>query len=207
MQNLLDSHDTDRLVSMALNPDRDYNALNREQEVQNYNASKPDAEHYRRVRLLALLQMTYVGAPMIWYGTEVGMWGSGDPNNRKPMLWTDLQPYAQADENHVMEEQLAFYKQAIALRSAHPALRTGTFRTVLTDDAQDVWVFLREGEGEQVLVALNAAGQPATIALPESLGTGWKPVFGEVAAGVPDAAFPKVGIPTESGRVWVRAIK
>jgi hypothetical protein len=32
-------------------------------------------------------------------------------------------------------------------------------------------------------------------------------VFGEVAAGVPDAAFPKVGIPTESGRVWVRAIK
>ena len=207
MQNLLDSHDTDRLVSMALNPDRDYNALNREQEVQNYNAGKPDAEHYRRVRLLALLQMTYVGAPMIWYGTEVGMWGSGDPNNRKPMLWTDLQPYAQADENHVMEEQLAFYKQVIALRGAHPALRTGSFRTVLTDDAQDVWVFLREGDGEQVLVALNAAGKPATIALPESLGTGWKPVFGEVAAGVPDAAFPKVGIPTESGRVWVRAIK
>ena len=52
-----------------------------------------------------------------------------------------------------------------------------------------------------------AAGKPATIALPESLGTGWKPVFGEVAAGMPDAAFPKVGIPTESGRVWVRAIK
>ena len=74
-------------------------------------------------------------------------------------------------------------------------------------EQRPVWVFLRDGNGEQVLVALNAAGTPATITLPDSLGTGWKSVFGDVAAGVPDAAFPKVGIPTESGRVWVRAIK
>jgi glycosidase len=216
MLNLVDSHDTDRLASMIVNGARrayqmadrfDYDIAVSPRQEADYDVRKPDARERRIQRMVALLQMTYVGAPMIWYGTEVGMWGSGDPNNRKPMLWTDLQPYAQADENHVMEEQLAFYKQAIALRGAHPALRTGSFRTVLTDDAQDVWVFLREGEGEQVLVALNAAGKPATIALPESLGTGWKPVFGEVAAGVPDAAFPKVGIPTESGRVWVRAIK
>jgi len=204
MQNLLDSHDTDRVASMARNPDREYNQLNREQEVLTYDASRPDPEHYRRVRLLALLQMTYVGAPMIWQGTEVGMWGSGDPNNRKPMLWKDLEPYQEPHENHVMEEQLAFYRKATALRHAHPALRTGSFRTVLTDDAQDVWVFMREGHGEQVLVALNAGPQPAIVNLPESVGTGWKPEFGKTGESVADAAFPRVEIPMEAGRVWVR---
>jgi glycosidase len=144
---------------------------------------------------------------MVWYGTEVGMWGSGDPNNRKPMLWKDLEPYGDPDENHVMDEQLDFYRRAIALRNAHPALRTGSFRTVLADDKADVWAFLREGDGEQVLVVLNASEHPATVELPAELGSGWRPVFGEAAAGVPDSDFPKVEIPMESGRVWVRKAK
>jgi len=204
MQNLLDSHDTDRVASMAMNPDRDYNQLNREQEVQSYHAGKPDAAHYRRVRLLALLQMTYVGAPMIWYGTEVGMWGSGDPNNRKPMLWKDLQPYGQGEENQVMESQFDFYREVIALRTNHAALRTGSFTTLLTDDAKNVWVFMREGGGEQVLVALNASDTSATITLPSSVGDGWKPIFGAATAGSKDVAFPNIEIPLESGRAWVR---
>ena len=206
MQNLIDSHDTDRVVSMSLNPDREYNNLNREQEVQTYDASKPGEEHYRRVRLLALLQMTYVGAPMIWYGTEVGMWGSGDPNNRKPMLWKDLEPYGVPGENAVMTDQLDFYRRVTALRNAHPALRTGSFRTILTDDAQDTWVFLRELDGEQVLVALNAGDKAATIDLPASLGTGWKPAFGEQGHSSSEA-FPKVEVPMQGGRVWVRNSK
>jgi glycosidase len=135
------------------------------------------------------------------------MWGSGDPNNRKPMLWKDLEPYGQPGENAVMESQLDFYRRAIALRNAHPALRTGSFTTVLTDDVQDCWVFLRELGGEQVLVALNAGDKPATLQLPASLGAGWKSVFGDGPVSVPDAAFPKVEIPLESGRVWVRSAK
>jgi glycosidase len=150
--------------------------------------------------------MAYVGAPMIWYGTEVGMWGSGDPNNRKPMLWKDLEPYGVPGENAVMADQLDFYRRVIALRNAHPALRTGSFRTILTDDAQDTWVFLRELDGEQVLVALNAGDASATVELPASLGTGWKQVFGEPAK--PGAeAFPKVEVPMQAGRVWVRNSK
>jgi len=34
--------------------------------------------------------MTYVGAPMIYYGDEAGMWGATDPDDRKPMLWPDM---------------------------------------------------------------------------------------------------------------------
>ena len=68
---------------MAKNPDRGYNQKNREQEGDPYDATKPGPAEYARQRLLALLQMTYVGAPMIYYGDEVGMWGSNDPNNRR----------------------------------------------------------------------------------------------------------------------------
>ena len=34
--------------------------------------------------------MTYRGAPMIYYGDEVGMWGADDPHDRKPMIWDNL---------------------------------------------------------------------------------------------------------------------
>jgi cyclomaltodextrinase len=54
--NLLDSHDTDRIASMLANPDREYDRGNREQDGAKYDAGKPSAEVYRKVRLLALLR-------------------------------------------------------------------------------------------------------------------------------------------------------
>ncbi len=200
MMNLLDSHDTDRVASMIRNPDRKFNEKNRLQDNDPYDASKPTAEDYAKQKLLALLQMTYVGAPMIYYGDEVGMWGASDPNNRKPMLWQDLQPYQNA-EDAVYTDLLAFYKGIIAMRRANSALRTGSFRTVLVDDAQDVWVFLRQDATQQVLVALNASSKPATVDL-SSLGSGWKALHGGDAGGAPGSAT--VTVPPVSGRVWAK---
>ncbi|MGH8598964.1 MAG: glycoside hydrolase family 13 protein, partial [Gammaproteobacteria bacterium] len=93
MQNLYDSHDTDRLVNMIINPDRDYDQCNRPQDGCPYNGSKPGPDAYRVLKLMATFQMTFLGAPMIWYGDEAGMFGADDPTDRKPMLWKDLQPY------------------------------------------------------------------------------------------------------------------
>ena len=212
LQNLLDSHDTDRIASMIVNPDREYNQENRPQEgAHAYVATKPPAWAYERVRLLALLQMTYVGAPMVWYGDEVGMWGASDPTNRKPMVWKDLEPYAKPEENHVDEVQHAWYRDVIALRRALPALAVGSFRSVLTDDVQQVWAFERgevaEAGGERVLVALNAGEDEATIRLPVE-GT-WREVFAsngsprlDAAGRSPGDRFPKVTIPAIGGRVW-----
>ena len=147
--------------------------------------------------------MTYVGAPMVYYGDELGMWGSSDPNNRKPMLWPDLVPFE--DPQSVPDEgMLAFYRRAIALRRAHPALRTGDFRTVLADDAQDTWVFARAGSGEEVLVALNASDRPATVELP-GLGGGWRDVFS--SPGADDGGPARATVPPLDGRVWQRAAR
>lgn len=167
LQNLMNSHDTDRLASMAFNPDRAYDAMNRVQDNgPNYDNRKPSAEAYARARLAALVQMTYIGAPMVYYGDEVGMWGADDPTCRKPMLWEDLQPYAKPEENFVMVEHLEFYRRAIALRNQTPALRAGRFRTLLADDATDVWAFLRDDGAQQVVVAINAGPSDRSVQVP-----------------------------------------
>jgi len=207
LQNLVDSHDTDRIVSKFLHPDYEYDKGNREQENSTYNGRKPGPEEYRRARLVALVQMVYVGAPMVYYGDEVGMWGADDPTNRKPMLWEDLQPYEQPEENKVDREQFDWYRRVIALRNAHPALRTGSFEMVTTDDAQDVWVFMRSLPAECLLVAINASAREARLDLSSlpvaGLGGSWKTVFGGEGASLSDDAFPRISVPPLSGRVWV----
>lgn len=198
MMNLLDSHDTDRIASMARNPDRKYNHLNREQEGNPYDAGRPGDEDRARQRLLALLQMTYVGAPMVYYGDEAGMWGSNDPNNRRPMLWDDLPPNQNPQErpDASMREH---YRSVIGLRRSLPALRTGSYRTVLADDAQDVLAFVREKEGQRVVVALNASTKPATVSLP--VDGAFRDVFGAPASG--DDGLRRATVPPLAGRVWV----
>ena len=73
------------------------------------------------------------------------MWGADDPTNRKPLLWEDLEPY-DSSEDRVDREMLAWYRKVFSMRAAHAALRTGSFRTLLVDDAEVA--VLPEGEIE-----------------------------------------------------------
>ncbi|MCB0200292.1 MAG: glycoside hydrolase family 13 protein [Anaerolineae bacterium] len=75
-------------------------------------------------RLAQVLQFTLPGAPNIYYGSEVGMIGGSDPENRGPMRW-DL----------VREDnpEFVWMKKLIALRQQHRALRVGNFRLVEAD--------------------------------------------------------------------------
>lgn len=196
LQNLLDSHDTDRIASMLANPDRNYDEGNRPQDgATGYDGSKPGPEIRRKVRLLALLQATYVGAPMIWNGAEAGMWGADDPTNRKPLLWEDLEPY-DSPEDRVDREMLAWYRKVFSMRAAHAALRTGSFRTLLVDDAQDTWVFERSNASERIVVALNASSRDASITLPGATA-GAKDLLG----GADLAKLPTLVVPATGGVV------
>lgn len=182
LQNLLDSHDTARFASIALNPDREYERGHRAQDHPGYNHAKPGPAEFARLRLAALLQMTYVGAPMIYYGDEAGMWGADDPTNRKPMLWKELQPYDKPAENFVMEEHLAYYRSIIAMRNRLKALRSDNFETVQVNDAADTWVFHRWQGDQHVLVMLNASEYPrdALITLRAGWPSEWKIEHGDL---------------------------
>lgn len=207
MQNLVDSHDTDRLASMLANPDRQYDHQNRVQDSNpDYDNRKPGEAIYRKARLVALLQMTYIGAPMVYYGDEVGMWGADDPTNRKPMLWADLEPYEKPDENFVMTDQLEFYRRVIALRNELAALRVGSFQTVAADDLHDVWAFLRETDEQRVLVVLNASEEDRNVELAVPGATlRWRPVFGGPGEATSAAGRIQVPVPAVSGVVLVAA--
>ncbi len=94
MQNILDSHDTDRISSMIKNKKRGYCCDNKIQySYHHYDGSAPSAEDFRILRLLIAFQIAYIGAPSLYYGTESGMWGGNDPHCRKPMLWDDMGKY------------------------------------------------------------------------------------------------------------------
>ena len=92
LQNLIDSHDTDRVASMVVNAGKheylraerfDYDVGERvsSRSFPDYDVSKPTPRQREFQRLVALFQMTYVGPPMIYYGTEAGMWGGDDPDD------------------------------------------------------------------------------------------------------------------------------
>ncbi len=154
MQNLYDSHDTDRLVNMIANPDRPYDQGDRPQDGAPYNGNKPGPEAYRILKQMITFQMTFPGAPMIWYGDEAGLYGADDPTNRKPMLWKDLQPYRDPSEVF-MADVWNYYRRLIAIRNTYPVLRAGLYQPWFTDDKIDLYGFLRVRGDDMVAILFN----------------------------------------------------
>ncbi len=167
MQNLLDSHDTDRFASSIVNPDLPYDGANRIQDNgPNYNPRKPTSVEWQRMRQALVVQMTWVGAPMIYYGDEAGMWSPDDPSNRQPMVWKDLEPY---DDPQVSfnQEQFNAYQRLIAIRHRLNApLATGMYRPLVMDDSRGLFAFSREIGDETVIVAINRSDRAQKMVIP-----------------------------------------
>jgi glycosidase len=164
MLNLLDSHDTNRaLYVLTLQGD---NGL---------------AEAKERLKLSALFQYTYLGAPMTYYGNEGALNSPAlangvngpedDPYNRAPYPWADESGdpsiYGPVDNSVVN-----FYATLARLRKQHPALRTGSFDTLLAGDTtpsntdNDTYAFVRTSGADKVIVALNNGASTNTASVP-----------------------------------------
>jgi len=168
LQNLYDSHDTDRIASMCMNPDLEYDKYNRLQDNNpNYNSGEPTRDCYDRVKLAVTFQMTFLGAPMVWYGDEVGMFGADDPTCRKPMIWEDLLPYQDPAEK-IHQDVRDHYRRMIAIRNSRPALQLGSFEQLQADDATGVFAFSRTLDGKSIVVVLNNSDRPQMIGVPVS---------------------------------------
>ncbi len=149
----------------------------------------------RRLRLATLFQMTCPGAPSVYYGDEIGMEGGPDPDSRRAFPW---------DESEWDKELLADFKRFIALRKEHEALRRGGFATLHSKDG--VYAFVRQGEAESIVVALNPHEASAEIELDvaeiapndASLHDAWSD---EVL--MPSGGTLKLTIPEMEGRVLI----
>ncbi len=182
IQNLISSHDTPRLRTLVVNPDMHYRKWSehfQNSKVEfnpNYRIDRGALEELNVHKLIAIFQMTYIGAPMIYYGDEVGMTGANDPDCRKPMLWSDIEyegeithPHPNRkrprEKNKVDMELYEHYKTLINIRNGSIALRQGTFKTVLVDDEKDVYGYSREFEDEKIVVVINNSNSQQDISL------------------------------------------
>jgi neopullulanase len=131
MLNLLGSHDMARFLTLARG---DKSAL----------------------RLATTFQMTYPGAPSIYYGDEIGMAGGHDPANRGAF------PSHQTDVWDM--DLLHEFQRLIALRRRRPALRRGEFRFLRAED--QLVAYARYLSDETIVVVMNTSRQNRRLDLP-----------------------------------------
>jgi glycosidase len=114
----------------------------------------------QRLRMAMFFQMTYPGAPAIFYGDEVGMTGGDDPYNRGPYPWPD-----QGGQPDLA--LLRDVKALVAMRKAHPVFARGTLEAPLLVDAHAIVLLRRLGDAWAVTATSNA-DVPTTlrVALP-----------------------------------------
>ena len=181
-QNLNGSHDTDRLYSRIVNDVVGRNLEEGKQLEKGYNGIRPDlASNYHPnttidwrnspikpkdiLKLISIFQMTYIGAPMLFYGDEVGMWGATDPYCRKPMLWKEFlydneKNPSHINQNEVYEQKVdsdlfEWYKKLIRIRLENKTLVYGKFREIFADNERDVIAYERVIEDQSIIVVIN----------------------------------------------------
>ncbi len=172
--NLLDSHDTTRFLRMVRG---DQNAL----------------------KLAWLLQMTFPGAPCVYYGDEVGFDGDDEAYGaRRSFSW---------DRSTWNEELLAYLKGLIRLRHETEVLRRGDFATLLASD--DVYAFARIHDQAIAVVVINNGSPAKRVDVPLLGGmsvTDCKLAWGERA---PEATGTTLGnwyVPGRSGAVLIGSL-
>ena len=218
-QNLFGSHDTHRVASHMVNAEignyRDWGEFFEQSKATNpkYNARKPNAQELKRLKLMVLFQMTYIGAPMIYYGDEVGMWGGNDPCCRKPMVWDDLTYSPEAINptgvprgapDTVEQERALFdhYRTLVKLRRSSPALLRGDFNVVKIDDAASVFGFRRSlGNEEAVVVFMNSGLNPVAFDWDAEGAGPWQTVFGGQGSQAGEDGVWPIELEPESGVV------
>jgi cyclomaltodextrinase / maltogenic alpha-amylase / neopullulanase len=176
MMNLLGSHDLARFLHFARG---DKSAL----------------------RLATLFQMTFPGAPSIYYGDEIGMTGGRDPDNRRAFPW---------DRTDAWDTDLLHdFQKMVALRKASPALRRGSFSFLYASG--DASAFLRQLGDESVVVALNTGKKAVRIDIPTSdslvEGTVLDQVWSRKRVRIEGGLLRQVELAPRSGRVFANGTK
>ena len=175
-QNLFGSHDANRLASHIVNRNfakyGDWGTYFSLSKASNpaYNTRNTRGIERKIQAQWLVFQYTFPGAPMLYYGDEVGMWGANDPDCRKPMVWKDIRYEDERlrpdqtlyPEVQVVEQDtviLSLVKDLLALRATHQALRTGLLRWLNPPDNNQVLGYQRQSSTGQIQVFLNPTEQ------------------------------------------------
>jgi len=132
------------------------------------------------VALALWLQFTLPGAPCVYYGDEIGLAGGMDPECREAMPW--------GNRGRWDEARLQLVRTLIALRAAHPALRTGDAEVVYAHHG--VVAIRRRLADDDLLLVVNQRREAVHARVPiAGLAAGPRvPLYGTAAADVEGAS-------------------
>ena len=105
------------------------------------------------MREAVVMQMTWPGAPTVYYGDEAGVCGFTDPDNRRTYPW--------GNEN---KELLSFHKEAIRIHNESRALRRGSLEILMGE--RQLLAYGRFTEEEKIVVVVNNGDSSRTVSVP-----------------------------------------
>ncbi len=142
LTNMIGSHDVERILTICENIGIFMQETSHKSELHKERLVLKDKLTEKLgidiLKLFSLVQLTFPGVPLIYYGDEVGVRGGKDPDNRRTYPW--------GNENL---ELLDWYKKLIAIRNKNPLLSTGGFKQFsINEDVYGYIRFLNKGVDE-----------------------------------------------------------
>jgi glycosidase len=186
MSTFVGNHDLPRAIHFAEDAPlwSDVWANGKDRNWSNQPAQPASANPYERLAVAFAILFTNRGAPLVYYGDEIGLAGAGDPDNRRMMPWMSYSP--------AQQQLFAKLQKLGAVRAAHSALRRGDRTTLSYDD--ESWLYQMTDGGDRVWVAINRSDSAKSIAgLPAQPLT--DQLTGEQVSG------PSLAMPPRSARV------
>ena len=105
------------------------------------------------LREAVIMQMTWIGAPTIYYGDEAGLCGFTDPDNRRTFPW--------GNED---KELQAFHKEVIRIHKEEKPLKKGSIKLLASDE--NLLAYGRFEADEQIVIVVNNSDELRTVTVP-----------------------------------------
>ena len=116
-------------------------------------AAASEEINYGIFRSAVVIQMTWPGAPTIYYGDEAGVCGWTDPDSRRTFPW--------GKENYELTE---FHRYLAGIRNQNWAFRTGAFKWLMAENG--VIAYGRFNETQRGVVVVNSESYAQKIRVP-----------------------------------------
>ncbi len=167
MSPFIGNHDMGRVINLAADtaPWDEYDNGAKNNSWSNQPTLPTSMNNFQRVANGFAVLLTNKGAPLIYYGDEIGLPGAGDPDNRRDMMFSGLSTNQQWLHDRVAK--------LLSIRSAHPALRHGNRTTInvgtdtwvysMSDGTDTVYVAINRGDADQSVSGLPASGNELLV--------------------------------------------
>ncbi|MEW6193648.1 MAG: glycoside hydrolase family 13 protein [Bacteroidota bacterium] len=168
MMNLLGSHDTERLASLIVNPDGQYDHRGNVRDNKDFDIGMPNETGRKKQKLAYGITFTFPGAPHVYNGDEAGMWGGDDPDCRKPNVWPEfvyenesVHPYGiakKADEVKFDWDLYNWIKKLASIRSQNKVLAFGEIEFTIIDNGNRLLAYKRFDNENNLDIIINNNG-------------------------------------------------